>query len=237
MERAPGAKARAAMFLFGKKKEDSPKKGPSLLGAGGGPSPIVYRERSADNFQQDELNRLRGGTPQNPHAYSERVVGQEGNAPQPGRGAASPQPQAAPRAGADDGDRDRQFDSLKKQLEIALREGDTDRIIEGYRNLGQHFMAGKTLAEQQAAKQMFEKALEHAGSRPCPAPCAARRDGDRFWVLSVAVVSRTLTARSLAVWQAHEQRAGLPGHCAGSSRPARATAAAASEPPAGKSGR
>ena len=156
------------MFLFGKKKEESPKKGPSLLGAGGAPAPIVYRERSADNFQQEELNRLQGGGRQ----YRERVVGQEVYAPSPehAHGRASPQPSAGSKASNDNGDRDRQFDSLKKQLEIALREGDTDRIIEGYRNLGQHFMHGKTLAEQQAAKQMFEKALEHAGSRPCPAP-------------------------------------------------------------------
>ena len=157
------------MFLFGKKKEESPKKGPSLLGKGGAPAPIVYRERSADNFQQEEINRLQGGGRQ----YRERVVGQEVYAPspEPAQGRASPQPSAGSKAGNDNGDRDRQFDSLKKQLEIALREGDTDRIIEGYRNLGQHFMHGKTLAEQQAAKQMFEKALEHAGSRPCPVPC------------------------------------------------------------------
>jgi hypothetical protein len=31
--------------------------------------------------------------------------------------------------------------------------GDTDKIIAGYRQLGQHFMQGKSLAEQQAAKQ------------------------------------------------------------------------------------
>jgi hypothetical protein len=156
------------MFLFGKKKEESPKKGPSLLGKAGTPAPIVYRERSADNFQQEELNRLQGGGRQ----YRERVVGQETYAPspEPAQGRASPHPSAGSKASNDNGERDRQFDSLKKQLEIALREGDTDRIIEGYRNLGQHFMHGKTLAEQQAAKQMFEKALEHAGSCPCPAP-------------------------------------------------------------------
>lgn len=104
-----------------------------------------------------------------PRQYKERVVGQDpagGGAPSPLGRTASPQPAA--RAGSsstDDGERDRQFDILKKALETALRQGDGDKIIEGYRNLGQHFMQGKTLAEQQAAKQMFEKALEHAGSR------------------------------------------------------------------------
>ena len=167
------------MFLFGKKDKESPaKKGPSL-GGSSGPTPIVYRERSADNFQQDELRRLSTGggvqsTPPRQPAYRERTVGSDPHvgqdrvpsSPQPARTASqssrtSPSPQPS---GNDEGERDRQFDTLKKQLETALREGDTDRIIEGYRNLGQHFMQGKTLAEQQAAKQMFEKALEHAGS-------------------------------------------------------------------------
>jgi tetratricopeptide (TPR) repeat protein len=72
---APRARTRGrkAMFLFGKKKEESPKKGPSLLGKGGAPAPIVYRERSEENFQQEELNRLHDGGRQ----YRERVVAQE----------------------------------------------------------------------------------------------------------------------------------------------------------------
>ena len=166
---------RRTMNLF-RKKESPAKRGPSLGGAGGEASPIVYRERSANNFQEDELKRLRKSGAQSApqRQYRERVVGGSDHQSQPAT-CASPQPARqhdASTGGADDGERDRQFELLKKQLEIALREGDSDRIIEGYRNLGQHFMSGKTLAEQQAAKQMFEKALEHAGSQTHYLPCA-----------------------------------------------------------------
>jgi len=188
------------MNLF-RKKESPAKRGPSLGGAGGEASPIVYRERSANNFQEDELKRLRNSgaksTPQ--RQYRERVVGGSDHQSQPAK-SASPQPHRqndSTPGGADDGERDRQFELLKKQLEIALREGDSDRIIEGYRNLGQHFMSGKTLAEQQAAKQMFEKALEHAGSQTHYLPCArplvlactpARRSGTRCFFMRMFVI-------------------------------------------------
>ena len=178
-ELSPAATVRGhagRMNLF-RRKESPAKKGPSLGSSAGAPSPMVYRERSANHFQEEELARLRtGGQPAAaqrsapPMAYRERVVGQEYPpvASPPHAAAGSPpagRPPAAspPRAAADDRERDRQFEQLKKLLEIALREGDSDKIIEGYRNLGQHFMSGKTLAEQQAAKQMFEKALDHAG--------------------------------------------------------------------------
>ena len=148
--------------LFGSKKDS--KKGPSLASGGpslaaGGTSPLDYNLRSGSE---------NGSAPRQ---YRERVVGAEDTQQQVASSAqgntrsSSPQPAASPQqGGSDERDRDRQFDVLKKHLETALRAGDTDKIIEGYRNLGQHFMQGKTLAEQQAAKQMFEKALEHAGS-------------------------------------------------------------------------
>jgi hypothetical protein len=156
-----------SLFGFGSKKKEEPakKKGPSLFEQAGTPSPLVYRERSANNFQEEELNRLRnsGGQPTQRPVYRERVVGvPSAAASSPAATNSSPQTAAKPDSG-DDGQRDRQFDMLKKQLATALQDGDSDRIIEGYRNLGQHFMSGKTIAEQQAAKQMFEKALEHAG--------------------------------------------------------------------------
>ena len=147
--------------LFGSKKDS--KKGPSLASGGpslaaGGTSPLDYNMRSGSE---------NGSAPRQ---YRERVVGAEdtqqvASSAQGNTRSSSPQPAASPQqGGSDERDRDRQFDVLKKHLETALRAGDTDKIIEGYRNLGQHFMQGKTLAEQQAAKQMFEKALEHAGS-------------------------------------------------------------------------
>jgi hypothetical protein len=66
--------------------------------------------------------------------------------------------------------REEAFERFKSELENALIAGNSDKIIEGYRNLGQHFMQGKSVAEHQAAKQMFEKALEHAGVVPVTSP-------------------------------------------------------------------
>lgn len=66
--------------------------------------------------------------------------------------------------------REEAFERYKTDLEAALIAGNSDKIIEGYRNLGQHFMQGKSVAEHQAAKQMFEKALEHAGVVPITSP-------------------------------------------------------------------
>ena len=43
------------MNLF-RRKESPAKKGPSLGPSAGAPSPMVYRERSANNFQEEELD-------------------------------------------------------------------------------------------------------------------------------------------------------------------------------------
>ena len=151
------------LFGFGKKESPQQQKGQAQQ-RNGSPTPHVYRERSATNFQEEELSRLRGSG-RSGHDTQQRPPGARSTPPV----AQAPMPEeqtgasSSAGSGGDDGERDRQFETLKGQLAVALQEGDSDRIIEGYRNLGQHFMAGKTLAEQQAAKQMFEKALQHAG--------------------------------------------------------------------------
>eukprot|EP00960_Hanusia_phi_P058596 763930-Hanusia_phi.AAC.7 len=129
------------MNIFGRRSSQK-KSGGSKTSS---PSPNVYKERSAIDFQAEELKRLQG---------KESTEGE---------GADSRSKDGTSDSASTVETRDQRFVRLKKTLETALRNGDTDKIIEGYRNLGQHFMQGKSLAEQQAAKQMFEKALEHAG--------------------------------------------------------------------------
>jgi len=66
-------------------------------------------------------------------------------------------------------------DTLIKTPSPLSAAGDTDKIIAGYRQLGQHFMQGKSLAEQQAAKQARP-------AHPAPPGCAApSRASARAW--------------------------------------------------------
>eukprot|EP00291_Cryptomonas_curvata_P005097 CAMPEP_0172177480 /NCGR_PEP_ID=MMETSP1050-20130122/15459_1 /TAXON_ID=233186 /ORGANISM="Cryptomonas curvata, Strain CCAP979/52" /LENGTH=148 /DNA_ID=CAMNT_0012850003 /DNA_START=396 /DNA_END=839 /DNA_ORIENTATION=- len=88
--------------------------------------------------------------------FSERQLPARSPAVQQGR--TSP----AGHASHEKADREQKFKELKATLESSLRRQDLGSVVECYKSLGQHFMSGTTAAEHQAAKMMFEKAIEHA---------------------------------------------------------------------------